>query len=84
MLSSAVIEIDLHGLRTDEAIRKVKNEVNKAPRSVYTIRVIHGYHGGTSIRSAIMEEFSYGRNDKVIRVKPGSNPGITELVLREL
>ena len=84
MLSSAVIEIDLHGLRTDEAIRKVKNEVNKAPRSVYTIRVIHGYNGGTSIRSAIMDEFSYGRNDKVIRVKPGSNPGITELVLREL
>ena len=84
MLSSAVIEIDLHGLRTDEAIRKVKNEVNKAPRSVYTVRVIHGYHGGTSIRSAIMDEFSYGRNDKVIRVKPGSNPGITELVLREL
>ena len=84
MLSSAVIEIDLHGLRTDEAIRKVKNEVNKAPRSVYTIRVIHGYHGGTSFRSAIMDEFSYGRSDKVIRVKPGSNPGITELVLREL
>ncbi len=84
MLSSAVIEIDLHGLRTDEAIRKVKNEVNKAPRSVYTIRVIHGYHGGTSIRSAIMDEFSYGRCDKVIRAKPGSNPGITELVLREL
>ena len=84
MLSSAVIEIDLHGLRTDEAMHKVKNEVNKAPRSVYTIRVIHGYHGGTSIRSAIMDEFSYGRNDKVIRVKPGSNPGITELVLREL
>lgn len=84
MLSSAVIEIDLHGFRTDEAIRKVKNEVNKAPHSVYTIRVIHGYHGGTSIRSAIMDEFSYGRCDKVIRVKPGSNPGITELVLREL
>lgn len=84
MLSSAVIEIDLHGLRTDEAIRKVKNEVNKAPRSVYIIRVIHGYHGGTSIRSAIMDEFSYGRCDKVIRVKHGSNPGITELVLREL
>ena len=84
MLSSAVIEIDLHGFRTDEAIRKVKNEVNKAQHSVYTIRVIHGYHGGTSIRSAIMDEFSYGRCDKVIRVKPGSNPGITELVLREL
>lgn len=83
MLSSAVIEIDLHGLRTDEAIRKVKNEVNKASRSVYTIRVIHGYHGGTSIRNALMDEFSYRRCDKILRVKPGSNPGITELVLRE-
>ena len=84
MLSAGVIEVDLHGLRVDEAIKKVKSEVSKAPGSVYTIRVIHGYHGGTGIRSAIMDEFSYGRSDKVKRVKPGSNPGITELVLREI
>ena len=84
MLSAGVIEIDLHGLRVDEAIRKVKSEVAKAPGSVYIIRVIHGYHGGTGIRSAIMDEFSYGRDDKVKRVKPGNNPGITELVLREI
>ena len=84
MLSSAVIEIDLHGLRVEEAVRKVRSEVSKASGSVYTIRVIHGYHGGTNIRSAIMDEFSYGRNDKVKKVRPGSNPGITELVLREL
>lgn len=84
MLSSAIIEIDLHGLTVDEAVRKVKSEVRSAAPSVYTIRIIHGYHGGTGIRSAIMEEFSYGRSSKVIRVKPGSNPGITELVLREL
>ena len=81
-LTSGIIEIDLHGLRTEEAVRKVKNEVNKAPGSVYTIRLIHGYHGGTRIREAIEEEFSYSRNDKVKSIRQGSNPGITELILR--
>ena len=42
-LTSGIIEIDLHGLRVEEAVKKVKAEVGKAP---------------------------------------GSNPGITELVLR--
>ncbi|MCR5733760.1 MAG: Smr/MutS family protein [Lachnospiraceae bacterium] len=83
-LSSGIIEIDLHGMRAEEAIKAVKKEVARASAAVYTIRVIHGYHGGTSIRSAVMDEFSYGRNPKVIRVKPGNNPGITELVLREM
>ena len=83
-LTSGIIEVDLHGLRVEEAVKRAKSEVNKASGSVYIIRLIHGYHGGTGIRSAIMDEFSYGRDDKVKRVKPGNNPGITELVLREI
>ena len=81
-LTSGIIEVDLHGLRVEEAIRKVKSEVNKAPGSVYTIRLIHGYHGGTRIREPIEDEFSYGRDGKVKSIRQGSNPGITELVLR--
>ena len=81
-LTPGIIEVDLHGLRVEEAIRKVKSEVNKAPGSVYTIRLIHGYHGGTRIREAIEDEFSYGRDSKVKSIRQGSNPGITELVLR--
>ena len=81
-LTSGIIEVDLHGLRVEEAIRKVKSEVNKAPGSVYTIRLIHGYRGGTRIREAIEDEFSYGRDGKVKSIRQGSNPGITELVLR--
>ncbi len=81
-LTSGIIEIDLHGLSSDEAVRKVKNEVNKAPGSVYIIRLIHGFHGGTRIKEAIEDEFSYGRNSKVKDIRPGNNPGITELVLR--
>ena len=81
-VTSGIIEIDLHNLRVEEAIKKVKSEVKKAPGSVYTIRLIHGYHGGTRIRDAIEDEFSYGRDEKIKSVRPGSNPGITELVLR--
>ena len=83
-LSAGIIEVDLHGLRAEEAVKAVKREVAKASSSVYTIRVIHGYHGGTSIRNAIEDEFSYGREPKVLRIRPGNNPGITELVLREM
>ncbi len=83
-MTSGVIEVDLHGLRVEEAIKKAESEVKKASSGVYIIRLIHGYHGGTRIRDAIEEEFSYGRNEKVKRIKQGSNPGITELVLREL
>ena len=81
-LTSGIIEVDLHGMRVEEAIRKIKNEVNKAPGSVYAIRLIHGYHGGTRIKEAIEDEFSYGRVSKVKSIRPGVNPGITELILR--
>ena len=83
-LTSGIIEVDLHGLRTEEAVKKAKSEVSKASASVYIIRLIHGYHGGTRIREAIEDEFSYGREEKVKRIRQGSNPGITELVLREI
>ncbi len=82
-LTSGIIVIDLHGMRTEDAVRKAKSEVNKASGSVYIIRLIHGYHGGTRIREAIKDEFSYGREKKVKSIRQGSNPGITELILRE-
>ena len=84
MISSGIIEIDLHGLRADEAFRKAENAVRSADGSVYIIRCIHGYHGGTAIRERLEDEFSYGRNEKVKAVRQGVNPGITELILREL
>lgn len=54
-LTSGVIEIDLHGIRAEEAVRRAKSEVAKASRSVYIIRLIHGYHGGTRIREALKD-----------------------------
>jgi len=82
-MSGGIIEIDLHGLRADEAKQKIDGELRKAGTSVYRIRLIHGYHGGVSLRNMIQEKYSYGREEKVLRVCPGNNQGITELVLRE-
>jgi len=45
--------------------------------------VCHGFNNGTRIKSAIKREFSFGLEPKVLRVEPGDNQGITELVLRE-
>ena len=84
MINSPIIEFDVHGMRTEEAVAAVQKKVEQAESSVYKIRVIHGYNGGTRIRSAIREEFSYGREPKVKRIVMGANEGITELILREL
>ena len=83
-MNSPIIELDVHGMRTEEAVLVIQKKVDQAGSSVYKIRVIHGYNGGTRIRSAIREEFSYGREPKVKRIALGANEGITELILREL
>ena len=83
MLSGGMEEIDVHGMTVDEAVKAVIKKVNSASGSVYRIKVIHGYHGGTRIKEAIEDEFAYNRVPKVKRVAGGSNPGITELILRE-
>ena len=82
-MAGGIIEIDVHGMRVEEAQAAVAQKVRAAGSSVYRVRVIHGYHGGTKICNMLREEFSYGREPKVLRVEMGDNLGITELVLRE-
>ena len=69
--TGGIIKIDVHGKNTEEA------------KSICRIRVIHGYNGGTRIRSMLREEYGYGREPAVKRIEMGDNQGITELVLRE-
>ena len=75
-------EIDVHGMNKTQAFAAIDAKLRRTGGAVYTLRVIHGYHGGTRIKEAIEDEFSYGRDTKVKSVRPGVNPGITELVLR--
>ena len=52
--------------------------------SFYRIRVIHGYHRGNALQRALYDEFDYFHtSDRVLRMEGGSNPGITEIILRE-
>ena len=83
MLTTGIIEVDIHGMTACEAKSFIDNILRKVNGSVYRIRVIHGYHGGTSLKSMLTEEFGFERSKKVKKIQGGSNPGITELVLRE-
>lgn len=82
-MSTGIIEADIHGMTALEAQMYIDNILKKADASVYRIRVIHGYHGGTSLKHMLIDEYSYGRNAKVKSIQGGNNPGITELVLRD-
>lgn len=82
-MPGGIIEIDVHGMNTEEAGNAVERCIRSAGGSAYRIRVIHGYNGGTHIRTMLWEEYGYEREPKVKRIEMGVNQGITELVLRE-
>ena len=82
-MTGGIIEMDVHGLNGQQAYEAIIKEVKTAGKAVYRIRVIHGFHGGTRLRSMIREEFGYEREPRVKRSEMGMNQGITELVLRE-
>ena len=81
-MNDPFVTIDLHGMMQSEAIRAIDRALRNAGPMVYQLRLIHGYHRGTSLRGMIQQEYRY--HEKVLRILPGDNPGITILVLREL
>ena len=81
-MNAPFVTIDLHGLMRDEAMRRIDRTLRDAESSVYQVRLVHGYHRGTSLRSMIQDEYRY--HEKVLRIMPGDNPGIAILVLKEL
>lgn len=81
-MNEPFVKIDLHGLQQEDAIRAIDRAIAAAGPMTYQLRLVHGYHRGTSLRSMIQEEYRY--HPKVLRTMPGENPGITILVLKEL
>ena len=79
---SAFEEIDVHQMTKAQALVAIDARLKKAGGSVYRLRVIHGYHGGTVLRDAVRAH--YRRHPKVLRLEIGLNPGETDLILREL
>ena len=79
---SGFLEIDIHNMTQSQAIVAIDAKLRQVNASVYRLRVIHGYHGGTALRDAVRSH--YKKHPKVLRIEIGLNPGETDLVLREL
>ena len=76
------LEINVHNMTKTQAIAAIDARLRRADASVYRLRVIHGYHGGTVLRDAVRSH--YKGHPKVLRIEIGLNPGETDLILREL
>ena len=74
-MTGGIIEIDVHGKNTEEAKKAINMQIHAAGKSIYRIRVIHGYNGGTRIRSMLREEYGYGREPAVKRIEMGRQSG---------
>lgn len=80
-MSTGILEIDVHGLNQQQAQKIIDDKLKRVSTAVYRIRIIHGFHGGTSLKEMIQRE--YKNYDNVLRIVMGSNQGETLLVLRE-
>ena len=79
---SGFLEVDVHNMTKTQAIAAIDAVLRRSNASVYRIRVIHGYRGGTVLRDAVRTH--YRDHPKVRRIEIGLNPGETDLILREL
>ncbi len=75
-------EIDIHQMTKVQAISAIDARLRRADSSVYRLRIIHGYHGGTVLRDAVRTR--YKGHPKVRRIEVGLNQGETDLILREM
>jgi DNA-nicking Smr family endonuclease len=80
-MSTAILEIDLHGKNTYQAKTALDVTLRRSPAGVYRIRVIHGSSRGTALRDMVWE--TYPHHPRVLRLK-AVGPDITDLILREM
>lgn len=80
-MGPGVVTVDLHGKNTYQAKVTVDALLRRAGGGTYRLRLIHGCHGGTSLRDFIRE--TYSRHPQVQRLAFSPDGGATELVLRE-
>ena len=77
----AVLVIDLHGNNRYQAGVAIDAALRRAGAATCRIRIIHGCNSGTALRDFVRER--YAAHPRVLRIAPGPNRGITELILRE-
>ena len=66
-LRGGIWELDLHGMTTVQAKVAVDAALRRCDKSVYRLRLIHGYRGGTALRDSLRQE--YRGHKKVLRME---------------
>lgn len=67
-MNAGIIEIDLHGKNVLQAKAEVDAVLKRTDSSVYRLRIIHGFHGGTG-------HTEYASGGIWLRQRAEDNPG---------
>jgi len=76
--SGVSAEIDLHGMRKDDAIFRLEKYLDFAPNTLERVTVIHGFNSGTVLRDAV-RDFKHKRVKQIFK---GLTDGQTILILK--
>lgn len=72
--------VDLHGLTSAEAKKRLERELSRAPREIKRIIVIHGCNNGTVLRDMVRGM----RHSRIMEIVPTfSNDGETVIYLKK-
>ena len=83
MTQAGIVELDIHNKTKAQARVALDATLRRCGPAVYRVRVIHGFNRGTELKEMLYAEYGQGHGP-IRRIAQGANPGITELVLREL
>lgn len=76
-----IIEADIHGMTADEAYRDLIRLLDRIPRDVAEIHVIHGYRRGDTLKSMVMTRLRHSRI--AYKLPSLHNEGETKLFLKK-
>lgn len=81
-IKHAHFEVDLHDLFSDQALASIRRIVKHVPESVKSIYVIHGYHGGTTLKSIITKQNL--KSSRIKHINPTLNPGQSVIIFKNI
>lgn len=70
------MEIDIHGMTTLEAKKRIEQFIAKIPSDVKQVTIIHGYHGGTALKEMVRDRHTI-KSKRIKRKRFTMNQGET-------